>query len=67
MEVPRELIEAAEIDGTSLFNQLRQVIVPITAPGNRRDRASVPDLRLERVLLRAAAELRQRLDDARSG
>jgi polyol transport system permease protein len=33
MEVPRELIEAAEIDGTSLFNQLRQVIVPITAPG----------------------------------
>jgi sorbitol/mannitol transport system permease protein len=33
MEVPRELIEAAEIDGTSLFNQLRQVIMPIAAPG----------------------------------
>jgi polyol transport system permease protein len=33
MEVPRELIEAAEIDGTSLVNQLRQVILPITAPG----------------------------------
>jgi sorbitol/mannitol transport system permease protein len=33
MEVPRELIEAAEIDGTSLLNQLRQVILPITAPG----------------------------------
>jgi polyol transport system permease protein len=33
MEVPRELIEAAEIDGTSIFNQLRQVILPITAPG----------------------------------
>jgi sorbitol/mannitol transport system permease protein len=33
MEVPRELIEAAEIDGTSIFNQIRQVIVPITAPG----------------------------------
>jgi sorbitol/mannitol transport system permease protein len=32
-EVPRELIEAAEIDGTSLFNQLRQVILPLTAPG----------------------------------
>jgi sorbitol/mannitol transport system permease protein len=32
-EVPRELIEAAEIDGTSLFNQLRQVIIPLTAPG----------------------------------
>jgi len=33
MEVPRELIEAAEIDGTSLINQLRQVIMPIAAPG----------------------------------
>jgi sorbitol/mannitol transport system permease protein len=33
MEVPRELIEAAEIDGTSLVNQLRQVIMPIAAPG----------------------------------
>jgi len=33
MEVPRELIEAAEIDGTSLFNQLRSVIMPIAAPG----------------------------------
>jgi sorbitol/mannitol transport system permease protein len=32
-EVPRELIEAAEIDGTSLFNQLRSVILPIAAPG----------------------------------
>ena len=33
VEVPRELIEAAEIDGTSLFNQLRSVILPIAAPG----------------------------------
>src|SRR5947207_2300567 len=33
MEVPRELIEAAEIDGTSFINQLRQVILPISAPG----------------------------------
>lgn len=32
-EVPRELIEASEIDGTTLFNQLRSVILPITAPG----------------------------------
>jgi polyol transport system permease protein len=32
-EVPRELIEAAEIDGTNLFNQLRSVILPIAAPG----------------------------------
>ena len=33
IEVPRELIEAAEIDGTTLINQLRSVIVPIAAPG----------------------------------
>ena len=33
MEVPRELIEAAEIDGTKLINQLRSVILPIAAPG----------------------------------
>jgi sorbitol/mannitol transport system permease protein len=33
VEVPRELIEAAEIDGTSLLNQLRSVILPIAAPG----------------------------------
>jgi sorbitol/mannitol transport system permease protein len=33
VEVPRELIEASEIDGTNLFNQLRSVILPITAPG----------------------------------
>ena len=32
-EVPRELIEAAEIDGASLRGQLKSVILPIAAPG----------------------------------
>jgi sorbitol/mannitol transport system permease protein len=32
-EVPRELIEAAEIDGASLRGQLSSVILPIAAPG----------------------------------
>lgn len=32
-EVPRELIEAAEIDGASLWGQLRSVVLPITLPG----------------------------------
>jgi sorbitol/mannitol transport system permease protein len=32
-EVPKELIEAAQIDGCSLVGQLRQVILPIVAPG----------------------------------
>ena len=32
-EVPKELIEAAQIDGCNLMGQLRQVILPIVAPG----------------------------------
>lgn len=32
-DVPKELIEASEIDGASLFTQLRAVILPIVAPG----------------------------------
>lgn len=32
-EVPRELIEAAEIDGAGLRGQLRSVILPIAVPG----------------------------------
>jgi sorbitol/mannitol transport system permease protein len=32
-EVPRELIEAAEIDGTGLWGQISQVMLPIVAPG----------------------------------
>ena len=32
-EVPRELIEAAEIDGASLRGQLTSIILPIAAPG----------------------------------
>ncbi|MEZ5380214.1 MAG: carbohydrate ABC transporter permease [Microthrixaceae bacterium] len=32
-EVPKELIEAAEIDGASLLGQLRSVILPIALPG----------------------------------
>jgi sorbitol/mannitol transport system permease protein len=32
-EIPRELIEAAEIDGASLWGQLRSIILPMAAPG----------------------------------
>ncbi len=32
-EVPKELIEAAQIDGCSLLGQIKQVILPIVAPG----------------------------------
>lgn len=32
-EVPKELIEAAQIDGASIFEQLKSVILPIVSPG----------------------------------
>ncbi len=32
-EVPKELIEAAQIDGASIVSQLREVILPIVSPG----------------------------------
>ena len=32
-EVPRELIEAAQMDGTGLYGQLKDVMLPIVAPG----------------------------------
>jgi sorbitol/mannitol transport system permease protein len=32
-EIPRELIEAAEIDGASLRGQLKSIILPMAAPG----------------------------------
>ena len=33
VEVPKELIEAAEIDGANLLGQLRSVVLPLAAPG----------------------------------
>lgn len=32
-EVPKELIEAAQIDGTNLWGQITSVMLPIVAPG----------------------------------
>jgi sorbitol/mannitol transport system permease protein len=32
-EVPRELLEAAEIDGASLMQRIRSILLPIVAPG----------------------------------
>jgi len=32
-EVPRELIEASQMDGATLMGQIRSVILPIVAPG----------------------------------
>jgi sorbitol/mannitol transport system permease protein len=32
-EVPKELLEAAQMDGASLFRSLREVVLPIVSPG----------------------------------
>ncbi len=66
-EIPRELIEAAEIDGAGLRGQLTSIILPMAAPGHRGNGAAVRDLRLERVLLRGPAEPGQRVDGADLG
>ena len=66
-EVPRELIEAAEIDGAGLRGQLTTVILPIAAPGIAATGAAVRDLRLERVLLCRAAQPGRRARRCRSG
>ena len=33
MEIPRELMEASEIDGANLWGQMKAIILPIAAPG----------------------------------
>ena len=55
-EVPRELIEAAQIDGCSLWGQIRQVILPIVAPGLAATAPALCDLCVERVLPRRTAQ-----------
>ena len=57
-EIPRELIEAAEIDGAGLRGPARLGDPADRRARHRRDRAALRDLRLERVLLRRPAQLR---------
>jgi sorbitol/mannitol transport system permease protein len=33
LEIPREILEAAQVDGAGWFRQLRTIIVPLTSPG----------------------------------
>ena len=59
MTIPRDLDEAAMIDGASPFRILRSVIVPAGDPGHRRRRAVPLLLRLERVPAAAGVRRRQ--------
>ena len=41
-EFPKELLEAAEVDGAGFFMRLRRVLLPIVAPGIAASRSANP-------------------------
>ena len=57
MSIPRDLDEAAMMDGAGRFRILRSVIVPLSIPGDRGGVAVPLLLRLERLLRAAAVPL----------
>ncbi len=52
------------IDGYTRLQAFRKVVLPQADDRHRRDRDLLPDLRLERIRLRRAADLRHRADRA---
>ena len=64
LEVPSEVLEAASMDGASLWTSVREVMLPLVSPGHRRDRADLRDLLVERVLLRGQPHRRAGRTDA---
>ena len=64
LEVPGELLEAASLDGASLWRSVREVILPAGLTRHRGHRADLRDLRLERVLLRGEPDRGERSDHA---
>ena len=63
-EIPREYEEAAVIDGYSRISSLREGRAAPDARRHRRHRDLLPDLRLERICLRAASHQRRGADGA---
>ena len=59
-EIPREYEEAAMVDGYTRLQAFRKVVLPQADDRHRRDRDLLPDLRLERVRVRGAADLAAR-------
>ena len=64
LEVPGELLEAASLDGASLWRSVREVILPLVSPGIAATALICCDLRLERVLLRGEPDRGERSDHA---
>ena len=60
LEVPGEVLEAAEVDGAGLMQSFREVLLPMIAPGHRRHRPDLHHLHVERVLLRRQPDRRPR-------
>ena len=63
-EIPREYEEAAMIDGYTRLQAFRQGGAAAGRDRHRGDRDLLPDLRLERIRLRGAADLRRGADGA---
>ena len=57
-EIPREYEEAAMIDGYTRLQAFRKVVLPQATTGIAATGDLLPDLRLERICLRGAADLR---------
>ena len=49
------MLEAAQLDGAGLIRTLRQIIVPVAAPGIAATVADLLHLQLERAAVRAGA------------
>ena len=63
-EIPREYEEAAMVDGYTRLQAFLKVVLPQAVHRHRGHRDLLPDLRLERICLRAAADQRRRADHA---
>ena len=65
-ELPREIEEAAMLDGESRLGVLLRIVLPLVRPGPRRDRRLLPDRGLERISVRADP-LADRIGDDAAG
>ena len=56
-EIPVDLEEAAMVDGDSRFTAFRRIVLPLAAPGTRSDRDLRGDRDVQRIPVRARADV----------